>query len=57
MSAPSSSAPGFRLVREARKVDHVSLQSLAHMRIAKRFRRFSNQDLATVESRLLAVKD
>jgi SAM-dependent methyltransferase len=48
---------GFRLVREERKVDDASLRSLAHMRLAKRFRRFSNEDLATVDSLFLAVKE
>jgi SAM-dependent methyltransferase len=48
---------GFRLVREERKVDEASLRSLPHMRIAERFRRFSYEDLATVDSLLLAIKD
>lgn len=48
---------GFRLIREERMVDEASLRSLPHMRIAKRFRRFSYEDLATIDSLLLAIKD
>lgn len=48
---------GFRLLREEREVDEASLRSLSQMRIAKRFRSFSNEDLATVDSLFLAIKD
>lgn len=48
---------GFRLIREERQVDEASLRSLPHIRIAKRFRRFSYEDLATIDSLLLAIKD
>jgi ubiquinone/menaquinone biosynthesis C-methylase UbiE len=48
---------GFRLVREEHMVDAVSLRYLPHMRIAERFRKFSNEDLATSDTFLLAVKD
>ena len=48
---------GFRLAREEHKVDEASLRYLARMRLAERFRKFSNEDLATVDSLLLAVKD
>jgi SAM-dependent methyltransferase len=48
---------GFRLAREERIVDEASLLSLSHMKVAERFRRFSNEDLATVDSLLLVVKD
>jgi SAM-dependent methyltransferase len=48
---------GFRLVRQDRQVDEASLRSLSSMRVAKRFRRFSAEDLATVDSLLLAVKE
>jgi SAM-dependent methyltransferase len=47
---------GFRLVREEHEVDQPSLHALAHMPVATRFRRFSREDLATVESLLLGVK-
>ena len=48
---------GFRLVREEHVVDEVSLRYLPHMRIAERFRNFSNEDLAISDSFLLAVRD
>ncbi len=48
---------GFRLVREEHTLDEASLQHLPQMRLAKRFSTFSNEDLATIESLLLAVKD
>ncbi|HTO43190.1 MAG TPA: hypothetical protein VML56_03865, partial [Burkholderiales bacterium] len=47
---------GFRLVREERQVDEASLRRLPHMRLAERFRKFSYEDLATIDSLLLAVK-
>ena len=48
---------GFRLVREEHQVDEASLRDLPHMHVAERFRKFSNEDLATTDSFLLAVKD
>ena len=48
---------GFRLVREEHVVDEVSLRYLPQMRIAERFRNFSNEDLAISDSFLLAVRD
>jgi SAM-dependent methyltransferase len=48
---------GFRLAREEHSVDKASLRDLAQMRLAERFRKFSNEDLATIDSLLLAVKD
>lgn len=48
---------GFRLIREERQVDEPSLRCLTSMRIAKRFHRFSAEDLATIDSLLLAIKD
>jgi hypothetical protein len=48
---------GFRLAREEHYVDEASLRYLAQMRLAERFRKFPNEDLATIESLLLAVKD
>jgi SAM-dependent methyltransferase len=47
---------GFRVVREQRQVDEASLRTLSHMRVAERFRKFSNEDLATVDSLFLAVR-
>ena len=47
---------GFRLVREERQVDEASLRRLPHMRLTERFRKFSYEDLATIDSLLLAVK-
>ncbi len=47
---------GFRLVREEHTVDEASLGHLAQMHLAERFRKFSNEDLATSDSLLLAVK-
>jgi len=47
---------GFRLVREERQVDEASLRRLPQMRLAERFRKFSYEDLATIDSLLLAVK-
>jgi SAM-dependent methyltransferase len=47
---------GFRLVREDHSVDEPALRYLAQMRLAERFRKFSNEDLATIDSLLLAVK-
>jgi SAM-dependent methyltransferase len=47
---------GFRLVREEHKVDEASLRCLPQMRLQERFRKFSNEDLATIDSLLLAVK-
>lgn len=47
---------GYRVVREERLVDEASLRTLAHMRVAERFRRFSHEDLATVDSLFLAVR-
>jgi len=51
------SKAGFRLLREEREVDQAALRALAHMRIAARFRAFSPEDLATVDSLLLTVRD
>ena len=48
---------GFRLVSEEHNVDEASLRYLAQIQLADRFRKFSNEDLATVDSLLLAVKD
>jgi SAM-dependent methyltransferase len=48
---------GFRLAREEHEVDEASLRHLAQMRLAERFRKFSNEDLATIDSLLLAVRD
>jgi SAM-dependent methyltransferase len=47
---------GFRIVREAREVDEASLRALSNMRVAERFRKFSDEDLATVDSLFLAIK-
>jgi hypothetical protein len=47
---------GFRLVREEPYVDEASLRDLTQIRLAERFRKFSREDLATIESLLLAVK-
>jgi SAM-dependent methyltransferase len=47
---------GFRIVREEREVDEASLRQLAYMQVAQRFRRFSKQDLATVDSLFLATR-
>ena len=51
------SKANFRLIREERTLDQASLHSLAHLRLAKRFRRFSHEDLATIDSLFLAIKD
>lgn len=48
---------GFRLLREEHTVDEASLGYLSQMPLAERFRRFSHEDLATIDSLLLAVKD
>jgi SAM-dependent methyltransferase len=48
---------GFRLAREERSVDEASLRDLPQMQLAGRFRGFFKEDLATIESLLLAVKD
>jgi hypothetical protein len=48
---------GFRLAREEHYVDEASLRYLAQMRLAERFRKFSNEDLATIDSLLLAVEE
>jgi len=47
---------GFRVAREEHSVDEAALRYLAQMRLAERFRKFSNEDLATIDSLLLAVK-
>jgi hypothetical protein len=48
---------GFRLVREEHKVDQPSLKALPQMNLPERFHRFSTEELATIDSYLLAVKD
>jgi SAM-dependent methyltransferase len=48
---------GFRIVREEREVDEASLHQLAHLQVAARFRAFSKQDLATVDSLFLATRN
>jgi SAM-dependent methyltransferase len=50
-------AAGFRIVREKREVDHAALGALVHMRLAERFRKFSYEDLATVDSLFLAARN
>jgi SAM-dependent methyltransferase len=48
---------GFRLVRENHKVDQPSLEAIPRMSLPERFRRFSPEELATIDSYLLAVKE
>jgi SAM-dependent methyltransferase len=45
---------GLEVVREQRTVDQRSLQALAHFQVAPRFKRFSHEDLATVDSFFVA---
>jgi SAM-dependent methyltransferase len=51
------SKAGFRILREDRKVDEGSLRALSTMRIAERFRVFSPEDLATIDSLFLAIRN
>src|SRR5579871_6752114 len=48
---------GFRVVREEHSVDEASMRHLGQMRLPERFRGFSTEELATLDSLLLAVKD
>jgi SAM-dependent methyltransferase len=50
-------AAGMRLLREQHEVDERSLRALEHMPLAVRFRGFASEDLATVESMFLSIKD
>jgi SAM-dependent methyltransferase len=47
----------LRLVREEHKVDQVSLRDLPNMQVDQRFSRFSKEELATIDTILLAVRD
>jgi len=47
---------GFEILRAERIVDSRALEALATLRLAPRFRRFSAEDLATMDSYLLARK-
>lgn len=47
---------GFEIVREQRNVDPRAIQALGHLPLAPRFRNFAPDDLATMDSYLLARK-
>jgi ubiquinone/menaquinone biosynthesis C-methylase UbiE len=47
---------GFEIVRARRNIDARSVEALATLHVAPRFRRFSAEELATVDSYLLARK-
>lgn len=48
---------GLRLLKETHRVDEASLRALSKMRLAKRFERFTPEDLASLDSWLLAAKN
>jgi len=47
---------GFRLVKETHRVDEASVRSLSKLKVAKKFDRFTPEELASLDSWLLAMK-
>jgi SAM-dependent methyltransferase len=47
---------GFRVIREERKIDSRALTAIENLPVDQRFRSFANEDLAAIDSSLLAAK-